>query len=100
MSTIGLVALVANVSTAMLLYRHRTSDSWAMSVWLYARNDCITDLGVILAGAGVWVSGTPWPDLPVAAIVASLGLSSAVRIARRAFAEIREGNALVSVPAE
>jgi Co/Zn/Cd efflux system component len=100
MGTIGLIALVANVSTAMLLYRHRISDSQAMSVWLCTRNDCIANIGVILAGAGVWISGTPWPDLGVAAVVAYLGLSSAVRIARRAIVEMHEGDALISVPAE
>jgi len=33
--------------------------------------------GVMIAGAGVWASGTPWPDIAVAAIVAlsvALGL--------------------------
>jgi Co/Zn/Cd efflux system component len=100
MSTIGLLALVANVSVATLLYRHRASDSQAMSVWLCTRNDCIANTGVILAGAGVWISGTPWPDLAVAAVVACLGLSSAVRIARRAIAEIRNADTFVSVPAE
>ena len=45
MSTIGLLALLANVSTAMLLYRHRANDSQAMSVWVCTRNDCIADIG-------------------------------------------------------
>jgi hypothetical protein len=48
----------------------------------------------------VWISGTPGPDLAVATVVAYLGLSSAVRIARRAIAEMRGGDALVSAPAE
>src|SRR5580704_11692134 len=55
----------------------RASDSQAMSVWLCTRNDCIANIGVILAGAGVWISGTPWPDLAVAAVVAYLAFSSA-----------------------
>ena len=97
---VGLVALVANVSVAALLYRHRASDSQAMSVWLCTRNDCIANIGVILAGAGVWISGTPWPDLAVAAVVAYLGVSSAVRIARRAIVEMRGGDALIAIPAE
>jgi Co/Zn/Cd efflux system component len=100
MSTIGLLALVANVYVATLLYRHRASDSQAMSVWLCTRNDCIANTAVILAGAGVWISGTLWPDLAIAAVVACLGLSSAVRIARRAIVEIRNGDTFVSVPAE
>jgi Co/Zn/Cd efflux system component len=100
MSSIGLLALLANVSAAMLLYRHRASDSQAMSVWLCTRNDCITNIGVILAGAEVWISGTPWPDLAVAAVVAYLAFSSAARIARRAFVEMREDDTVISVPAE
>ena len=97
---VGLVALVANMCVATLLYRHRASDSQAMSVWLCTRNDCIANIGVILAGVGVWISGTPWPDLAVAAVVAYLGVSSAVWIARRAIVEMRDGDALISVPAE
>jgi Co/Zn/Cd efflux system component len=100
MSSIGLLALLANVSAAMLLYRHRASDSQAMSVWLCTRNDCIANIGVILAGAGVWISGTPWPDLAVAAVVAYLAFSSAAPIARRAFVEMREDDTVISVPAE
>jgi Co/Zn/Cd efflux system component len=97
---VGLVALVANVSVAALLYRHRASDSQAMSVWLCTRNDCIANIGVILAGIGVWISGTPWPDIGVAGIVAYLGVSSAVRIARRAIVEMRSSHAFIGAPAE
>jgi Co/Zn/Cd efflux system component len=100
MGAVGLLALAANVSVATLLYRYRQSDSQAMSVWLCTRNDCIVNIGVMLAGAGVWVSGTPWPDIAVAAIVAYLGISSAVRITRRAILELRGPHALYGAPAE
>ena len=97
---IGLLALAANVFVAALLYRYRANDSQVMSVWLCTRNDCIANIGVMLAGAGVWISGTPWPDIAVAAVVAYLGLSSAVRIARRAIVEMRGADAFIGVPAE
>ena len=100
MGAIGLLALAANVSVATLLYRYRRSDSQAMSVWLCTRNDCIANLGVILAGAGVWLSGTPWPDIAVAGIVAYLGMSSAVRVVRRALVEMRGSHAFYGIPAE
>jgi hypothetical protein len=48
----------------------------------------------------VWVSGTSCPDLAVAAVVACLGLSSAVRIARQAIVEMRGGDAFIPLPAE
>jgi Co/Zn/Cd efflux system component len=89
MGTIGLLALAANLTVAGLLYRYRRGDSQAMSVWLCTRNDCLVNIAVMIAGAGVWASQTPWPDIAVAAIVACLGLSSAVRVIRQALGEIR-----------
>jgi len=100
MGAIGLLALAANLAVAGLLYRYRAADSQAMSVWLCTRNDCIANIAVMIAGAGVWASGTAWPDIVVAAIIACLGLSSAVRIIRQARNELRGKPVLVGVPAE
>ena len=100
MSGIGLLALAANLSVAALLYRYRTGDSQALSVWLCTRNDCIANIAVMVAGAGVWWSGTPWPDIAVAAIIAYLGLSSALRIIRQARMEWRQPAVLGGFPAE
>jgi Co/Zn/Cd efflux system component len=102
MGGIGLLALAANLAVAGLLYlyRYRTADSQAMSVWLCTRNDCIANLAVMAAGAGVWMSGTPWPDIVVAAVIAGFGLSSAARVIRQARGELRQAPALSGVPAE
>jgi Co/Zn/Cd efflux system component len=100
MGGIGLLALAANLTIAGLLYRYRTADSQAMSVWLCTRNDCIANLAVMAAGAGVWMSGTPWPDIVVAAVIAGFGLSSAARVIRQARGELRQAPALSGVPAE
>lgn len=100
MGVIGLLALAANLGVAALLYRYRTSDSQALSVWLCTRNDCIANIAVMVAGAGVWWSSTPWPDIAVAAIIAYLGLSSAVRIIRQARQELSRPATLSGVPAE
>jgi Co/Zn/Cd efflux system component len=98
MGVIGFVALAANLTVAALLYRYRQSDSQALSVWLCTRNDVLVNLAVIAAGGGVWASGTHWPDIAVAAVIAYLGLSSAVRVVRRALHEI--GASHVAAPAE
>jgi Co/Zn/Cd efflux system component len=87
MGGIGLLALAANLAVAGLLYRYRVADSQAMSVWLCTRNDCIVNIAVMAAGASVWLSGTPWPDVAVAAIIAYLGLSAALRVIRLARSE-------------
>jgi Co/Zn/Cd efflux system component len=100
MGVVGLLALATNLAVAGLLYRYRAADSQAMSVWLCTRNDCIANIAVIAAGAGVWASGTPWPDIAVAAIIAYLGLSSALRVIRQARAELRGQPLLSGVPAE
>jgi Co/Zn/Cd efflux system component len=97
---IGLLALAVNLVVASLLYRHRVADSQAMSVWLCTRNDCIANIAVMAAGAGVWASGTAWPDIAIAAIIAYLGLSSALRVTRQARSELRRHPVLSSVPAE
>ena len=100
MGQIGALALAANLGVAGLLYRYRAADSQTMSVWLCTRNDCIANLAVMAAGAGVWWLGTPWPDIAVAAIIAYLGLSSAFRVIRQASRELQPFPALSSVPAE
>jgi Co/Zn/Cd efflux system component len=100
MGGVGLLALAANLAVAGLLYRYRAADSQAMSVWLCTRNDCIANIAVMVAGAGVWASGTPWPDIAVAAIIAWLGLSSAVRIIRQARGELSRPAVFSGVPAE
>ena len=100
MGAIGLLALAVNLGVAGLLYRYRGADSQTLSVWLCARNDCIANIAVMLAGAGVWASATGWPDIAVAAIIAGLGLSSAVRITRQALREIRSTGIPRGLPAE
>ena len=89
MGGIGLLALAVNLTVAVLLYRYRTGDSNRRSVWLCTRNDSIANLAVILAGLGVWLSDTHWPDLAVAAVIAGLGLSSAWQVIRQARDELR-----------
>jgi Co/Zn/Cd efflux system component len=89
MGGVGLLALAANLSVAALLFRHRGGDSNRRSVWLCSRNDCIANVAVILAGAGVWATGTHWPDVGVAAVIAALGLSGAWQVIRHARDEIR-----------
>lgn len=88
MGVIGFIALAANVFCAALLYKYREGDSNRESVWICSRNDAIGNIAVMLAAAGVFASGTKWPDLFVASIMAGLALSGAWRIIKSARAEI------------
>ena len=88
MGTVGTAALIANVTCALLLYRHRSGDANMRSIWLCTRNDAISNLAVIAAAGAVGVTGTGWPDYAVAAIMAALALTSSVQVLRLSFAEL------------
>lgn len=88
MGTIGILALVINLVVALMLYGFRDGDANMRSVWLCSRNDAIVNAAIILAALGVLGSGTRWPDLLVAAVVATLALTSARAVIRQARLEI------------
>lgn len=90
MGSIGLLALVANLFCAFLLYKFRSGDSNMRSVWLCSRNDAIANVAVVGAGVGVWVSASAWPDLAVGAGIALLSLWAAVSIVKQALAELKD----------
>lgn len=88
MGLVGLLALAVNFGVAALLYRFREGDANMRSVWLCTRNDVIANFLVLVAAAGVFGTGTVWPDVGVAAILAVLGLSSGRTVIRQARAEL------------
>jgi Co/Zn/Cd efflux system component len=90
MGVVGLLALVANVSVAALLYAFREGDANMRSVWLCSRNDAIGNVAVIFAALGVFGAGEAWPDLAVAIGMAALGLTAACSVIRHARAELKE----------
>lgn len=89
MGMIGVIALLANVASVFILLRWRDGDSNVRSVWLCSRNDAIGNVGVIAAGGAVALSGSAWPDLIVAALLATLFLKSSAAIVSQATEELR-----------
>lgn len=90
MGAVGFLALAANAGVALILYRFRNGDSNMRSVWICSRNDAIGNVAVMLAALGVFGTGSAWPDLFVAAIMAALALSGGVQIIRQARAELAD----------
>jgi Co/Zn/Cd efflux system component len=88
MGLVGLLALAVNFGVAAMLYRFREGDANMRSVWLCTRNDVIANLAVLVAAAGVFGTGTVWPDVAVAALLAILGLTSGRVVIRQARAEL------------
>lgn len=90
MGVVGLLALMTNVASVLLLVRYKDGDANVRSVWLCSRNDAIGNIAVMIAAVGVWGTATGWPDLIVAAIMAGLFLSSSFQIVRQALSERHE----------
>jgi cation diffusion facilitator family transporter len=89
MGIVAVLALAANVASVLLLVRYKDGDANVRSVWLCSRNDAIGNVAVMVAALGVWGTATGWPDLIVAGIMASLFLTSSVKILLQARDELR-----------
>lgn len=89
MGFIAVLALTANVGVALMLYAFRTGDANMRSVWLCSRNDAIGNVAVMLAALGVFGTGQAWPDLLVAAVMGTLGMTAAWAVVRQARSELR-----------
>lgn len=84
MGLFGVAALAINIAAAWVLMPHRKGDANARAVWLFSRNDALGNVAVVVAAGLVAWTGTPWPDLAVAAVIAGLFLHSAWEIIRHA----------------
>ena len=98
MGAVGFLALAANVTSVMLLAKYKDGDANVRSVWLCSRNDAIGNVAVMVAALAVYWTATAWPDLIVAAVMASLFLWSSIQILRQSLEELQAAKA--AVPAE
>jgi Co/Zn/Cd efflux system component len=97
MGAVGATALAANAATFGLLWAYRKGDANMRSAWICTRNDVLGNLAVLLAAFGVFGTGTGWPDIFVAAVMAGLALQGATIVIRQALGELRHTHA---IPAE
>ncbi|MGA7457470.1 MAG: cation transporter [Methyloceanibacter sp.] len=89
MSAVGTAALIANALSFGLLWAYRSGDSTMRSAWICTRNDVLGNLAVLLAALGVFGTGTGWPDVAVAAIMAALALQGAFMVLNQSWSELR-----------
>jgi Co/Zn/Cd efflux system component len=90
MGAVGVLALAANAASFALLWAYRAGDANMRSAWICTRNDVIGNLTVMLAAAGVLGTGTGWPDIMVAAVMAGLALQGAATVIRQSIGELRQ----------
>jgi Co/Zn/Cd efflux system component len=89
MGVVGSVALLANAASFTLLWAYRDGDANMRSAWICTRNDVLGNIAVLAAAAGVFGTGTGWPDVIVALIMALLALQGAFIVLRRSSTELR-----------
>ena len=100
MGVVGVIAFGANAACLALLYAWRQGDANMRSVWICSRNDVIANLAVVAAAFGVFGTGTGWPDIIVASVMAVLALQGAATIVQHALSELqgeRQASSLASV---
>jgi Co/Zn/Cd efflux system component len=97
MGAVGFAAVAANAASFGLLWAYRGGDANMRSAWICTRNDVLGNLAVLLAALGVFGTGTGWPDVIVAAIMAALALQGATTVVQQSLKELRQP---VTVPAE
>jgi Co/Zn/Cd efflux system component len=97
MGAVGVAAFAANAASFALLWAYRAGDANMRSAWICTRNDAIGNLAVLAAAAGVFGTGSGFPDLIVATIMAGLALQGAWMVIRQSLGEMRQ---TVAVPAE
>jgi len=94
MGAVGTAALLANAASFGLLWAYRGGDSNMRSAWICTRNDVLGNLAVLLAALGVFGTGTGWPDVAVAAIMATLALQGAFIVIDQSRSELRASTSL------
>lgn len=88
MGIVSLLAILANGTCFILLWRHRDDDINMSSVWECSRNDLANNIAVIVAAAGVWLTASGIPDIIIGSMLALLFLRSAVHVLRSALKQL------------
>ncbi|WP_338723681.1 cation transporter [Devosia sp. XK-2] len=96
MGVVGAAALAANAASFWVLWRFRQGDSNMRSAWICTRNDVLGNIAVLLAALGVFGTGTGWPDIIVAGIMAVLAIQGAAAVLPQAKRELRQGRSVAT----
>lgn len=77
--------------TGQVLSTHQEfqGDANMRSAWICTRNEVLGNLAVLLAALGVFGTGTGWPDVIVATIMAGLAIQGAILVIRQAAGELQ-----------
>lgn len=85
MILISLIALAANVYCLAVLSKHKDGEVHLRASYICSSTDVMANIGVIIAGALVYLTKSPYPDLVIGIIVTGIvlkGAGSILQLAR------------------
>jgi len=77
---ISILALIGNATCLYLLQKSKSKEAHIQASMIFTSNDVVVNLGVILAGALVFLTNSKYPDLVVGIIVFAMVTKGAFRI--------------------
>jgi len=90
MILISALALTANAACVALLRKHRHGEIHMRASWIFSTTDVQVNVGVMVAGILVMLTGSAWPDLVIGAAVCALVVRGGVRILKQVKASYAE----------
>ncbi len=82
MMAIGFLALLANVTCLLLIHKKKDRGAHMEASFIFSANDVIANIGLIIAGVLVVLTGSRYPDLIIGVIIGLIVLNGARRILR------------------
>ena len=89
MMAVAFVSLLVNASVLRMLGRYREGEVHLRATWIFTRVDVIANIGVILSGLLVLLTGSRFPDLVVGGAIGVYVVKEAIEI----LSEAREARA-------
>lgn len=89
MGIFGVLALVANTVSFILLMAYRDGDINMRATWICTRNDMINNVGVLLAAGLVYWLSSPLPDIIIGLIIAVIVMRSAKGVIKEAWLKLK-----------
>ncbi len=81
---VGAIALIANIVCLALISKHKDGGVHMRASWIFSTNDVIANLGVIISGVLVVVSGSRYPDLVVGTLISIVVIRGGIKILKDA----------------
>lgn len=77
---ISFFAMIGNSLSLVILRKAKSDEAHIKASWIFTSNDVIINIGVMLAGAMVYLTSSRLPDLVISSIVFAIVIQGAFRI--------------------